>query len=202
LKKLLALIAFSVLLLVPVGAQQVFADTMTIGPGASVTVESGSTITVDSNDSPNTLTNQGTLTIEDGGNVVITKEGNFFNDCLGITNLNAGGSMQIGSLGALLATLTNHGSVFGPGQINFIADTIQVKNSDILTAVLNPSVTIMEILSICGGVVVGGTLIPVDTTALLLSSAQTSMIWLLPAVVIVGVSIVLLKTKRSVKVNA
>jgi len=112
--------------------------------------------------------------------------------------------MQIGSFGALLATLTNHGSVLGPGQINFIADTVQVKNSDILTAVLNPFVTIMKIASICStddGTVVGGVFIPIDTTVLFLASAQSSMIWLLPAVAIVGISIVLLKTKRSVKVN-
>lgn len=200
--KLIPLLAFSILLLVP-GTHSIFADTMIIGPGASVTVESGSTMTVDSADSPNTLTNQGTLTVEDGGNVVITKEGDFFNGCFGITNLNTGGTMQIGSLGALFATLTNHGSVFGPGQINFIADSIQVKNSDILTAILNPSVAILEIISICGGGgAVGGTFIPIDSTALLLSSAQTSMIWWLPAVLIIGASIILLKSQRSVKVNA
>ena len=45
---------------------------------------------------------------------------------------------------------------------------------------------------------VGGTLIPIDTTALLLSSVQTSMIWWLPAVVIVtgaGIGLVLLRRK-------
>jgi len=205
LDKLLPLLAFSILLLVPVGAQNAFADTMSIGPGASVTVESGSTITIDSDDSPNTLTNKGTLAVEDGGNVVITKEGNFFNDCDATTSLDAGGAIQIGSFGALLATLTNHGSVLGPGQIDFIADTIQVKNSDILTAVLNPAVAIMSIASICSvddGTVVGGVFIPIDTTALFLVSAQSSMIWLLPAVLIVGASIILLKTRKSVKVNA
>jgi len=184
LNKLIPLLIFSILLLVPTGTQSAFSDTMVIGPGASVTVEDGSTMIIDSDDSPNTLTNKGTLLVEDGGNVEITKEGSFFNDCNADTFLDVGSTLQIGSFGALLVTLTNHGSLLGPGQINFIADSIQVKNSDILTAVLNPAVTIMQIASICstnGGTVIGGVFLPIDVSALLLAGAQ-SFSWMLPVV--------------------
>jgi len=201
---LILLTTFSILLLVP-GSQSIFADTMVIGPGSQVIVESGSTLEIDSDDAPNTLTNKGDLVVEDGGNVIITKEANFFNDCDATVSLDGNNAMQIGSIGALLATLTNHGSIFGPGEINFIASTIEVKNSDILTAVLNPAVAIMQIASICsvdGGTQIGGVLIPIDASALILAGAQTGMIWILPAIVIAGISIVLIKSKRSVKVNA
>jgi len=203
--KLIPLLAFSILMLVPVGAQNAFSDTMVIGPGAQVVVETGSTLEIDSNDAPNTLTNKGDLIVEDGGNVVITKEGNFFNDCDATVSLDGNNAMQIGSLGALLASLTNHGSIFGPGEINFIANSIEVKNSDILTAILNPAVAIMSIASICsvdGGTQIGGVLIPIDASALVLAGAQSEMIWILPAVLIVAVSIVLIKSKRSEKIHA
>ena len=148
LNKLLPLIAFSILLLVP-GAQSAFSDTMVIGSGSQVVVETGSTIEIDSDDAPNTLTNKGDLIIEEGGSIIIVKEGNFFNDCDATVSLDGNNAMQIGILGALLSTLTNHGSIFGPGQINFIANTIEAKNSNILTAVLNPIIPILDIVSIC-----------------------------------------------------
>lgn len=197
------LLAFSIILLVPVGAQSAFADTMVIGTDASMTVKDGSTMKIDSDDSPNTLTNRGDLVVEDGGNLIITREGNFFNDCEANTSLDGNTAMQIGSSESILATLTNHGSIFGSGQITFMANTIEVKNSDILSVILNPAVTIMNIASICstdGGTVVGGVFIPIDATTLFIVSAQSSMMWLLPVLVIVGASIVLIK-KRSVKVN-
>ena len=147
-KRNIAILVF-VIFLAPAAAQNVFADTMTIDKDASVTVGAGSSITIDSQDSPNTLTNKGTLTIEDTGQVIITNEGNFFNDCSAFAILDAGSTMQIGSLGALLSSLTNHGTVSGLGQINFIADSILAQNSGILFAVLNPFTTIIQIASIC-----------------------------------------------------
>ena len=196
--------------MIPVGSQSAFSDTMVIGPGSQVIVESGSTLEIDSDDTPNTLTNKGDLIVEDGGNVVITKEGNFFNDCDAITSLDGNNGMQIGSAGALLAALTNHGSIFGPGQINFIANSIEVKNSDFLTAVLNPAVAIMQIASICtvnggpggdSGTIVGGVFLPIDSTSLILAGAQTGMFWILSVIVIAGASIIYLKSKRSEKIN-
>jgi len=199
----LSLLVFSIIL-IPAGSQIVFADTMVIGQGSSMTVKDGSNMQIDSDDSPNTLTNKGDLTIEDGGKVVISKEGNFFNDCNANTSLDGNNAMQIGTPGALLSSLTNHGSIFGPGQINFVANTIEVKNSDILAVILNPAAAIISIASICstdGGTVVGGVFIPIDTSSLVIVGAQSSMMWLLPAGVIVGTSIVLIKTTRREKVN-
>jgi hypothetical protein len=187
LNKLLPLIAFSILLLVP-GAQSAFSDTMVIGSGSQVVVETGSIIEIDSDDAPNTLTNKGDLIIEEGGSVVIVKEGNFFNDCDATVSLDGNNAMQIGILGALLSTLTNHGSIFGPGQINFIANTIEVKNSNILTAVLNPIIPILDIVSICLDGESAKTQSLIDTIDAFVESEDldsrtaTSLQWLLNAV--------------------
>jgi len=55
----------------------------------------------------------------------------------------------------------------------------------------------MEIASPC--VQIGGTGIPIDKTALLIASSQSGLVWWLPAVVIAGVSIVFLKSRRKSK---
>ena len=186
LNKLLPLIAFSILLLVP-GAQRAFSDTMVIGSGSQVVVETGSTIEIDSDDAPNTLTNKGDLIIEEGGSIIIVKEGNFFNDCDATVSLDGNNAMQIGILGALLSTLTNHGSILGPGQINFIANTIEAKNSNILTAVLNPIIPILDIVSICSDGESAKIQSLIDTIDALVESEDldsrtaTSLKWLLNA---------------------
>ena len=64
--------------------------------------------------------------------------------------------------------------------------------------VLNPLTTIQEIISPCSAI--GGTSIPLDTTALFVSSAQTSLFWLFPAAAILGASVVIYK-KRRVNLN-
>ena len=170
------------------------AESVIIGQGTTVTVESGTTMTVESTDVPNTVTNLGTLNVENTGKLAIQDEGAFLNDCTGTTNLASGGEVDIGSPGSTLSTLTNHGQLNGPGQINFLGITIDVKNSGILTAVLNPLTTIQQIIDPCAAV--GGTMIPLDTTALFVSSAQTSLFWLFPAVAILGASVVLYKKRR------
>jgi len=170
LDKWLVVIAFSILLLVPIGAQNVLAATVTLNEDATMTVGSDATLTINTDDS-STLANQGTVNVEENG----------------IINVGSGESS--------LTLLSNDGTINGPGIINLFGIDIDVQNNGVITAIIN------EFFS-DGPTVVGGEIIQVDNIALLLSSAQTSMIWWLPAVLIIGASIALLKTRKSVKVNA
>jgi len=108
--KIVLSVIVSILILGVMGfSQDAFAQgTVTIEQGTSVTVESGTTMTVESTDTPNTLTNRGTLNVENTGKVIITNEGGWLNDCTGVANLSSGGEVDVGSLGSLLSTLTNH----------------------------------------------------------------------------------------------
>ena len=161
-------IAFSILL-IPIGARNVLAATVTLDSDAIMTIGSDSTLSINSDDS-NTLANQGEINIEEDG----------------IINVGSGASS--------LTLLSNDGTINGPGTINLFGVDIDVQDNGIITAIIN------EFFSESPSVV-GGEIIPIDNIALLLSSAQTSMIWWLPAVMIIGASIVLLKTKRNVKIN-
>ncbi len=162
-------LAFSVLLLVPIGAQNVLAATVTVNEDATMTVGSDSSLTINTDDS-STLANQGTVNVEENGII------------------------NVGSEASSQTLLSNDGTINGPGQINLFGIVIEVENTGVITAIINEFLT--------DGSVIGGEIIPVETTSLLLAGAQTSMFWLLSAVVLVGVSIVLLKTRKSVKVNA
>jgi len=168
LNKWQVVIAFSILLLVPIGAQNVLASTLSISQDATMTVGSDSSLSINTDDS-SILANQGTVNIEENGNI------------------------NLGSESSSLTLLSNDGTINGPGQINLFGIVIEVENTGIITAIINEFFTERPF--------VGGENISIDNTALLLSSAQTSMIWWLPAVLIIGASIVLLKTKRSVKIN-
>ena len=166
--KWLVPISFSVLLLVPIEAQNVLAATVTLNQDATMTVGSDATLTINTDDS-STLANQGTVNVEENGVI------------------------NMGSEASSLTLLSNDGTINGPGEINLFGISIEVQNTGVITAIINEFFTERP--------VVGGENISIDNTALLLSSAQTSMIWWLPAVLIIGASIVLLKTKRSVKIN-
>ncbi len=159
LQKLLSLIVFSVLLLVPVGAQEVFAATLTIDLDAVMTVGSGSIVTINTADS-NNLNNIGTL------------------------NVDSGAAINIGSDGSAL--LSNDGTINGPGQINLFGKVIEVENTGTITAIINEIFT--------DALAIGGEIIPIESTAVLLAGAQTTSSWLIPVIVsAVGISIVLVR---------
>ncbi len=143
---------------------------------STITIDGGNTVTVGSGASI-TINTDDTNTLENSGTI----------------NIDDDGLINIGSEASSLTLLSNDGTINGPGQINLFGIDIDVQNNGIITAIINEFFTERP--------VVGGENISIDNTALLLSSAQTSMIWWLPAVLIIGASIVLLKTKRSVKIN-
>jgi len=156
---------FSILLLVPVGTQSIFAASISLDLDAEMTVGSGSTVTINTDDS-STLANQGTIDIHE----------------FGIINVGSGSSS--------LTLLSNDGTINGPGIINLFGIDIDVQDNGIITAIIN------EFFS-DGSTVVGGEIIPTETTSLLLAGTQTIMFWLLPVIVIIGVSIFFMKNKRS-----
>jgi len=194
----LVAITFSVLVLVPVGAQAAFASTITIDEGAAMTIGTDSTVTINTDDS-NLLDNQGILNVEDNGLLQIQNNANMLNDCTGTTNIDSLGTIDIGS--ATDATLTNHGTINGPGQINLFGTNLLAENSGILTAIINPITALMQILSPCTDTPtppVGGAILPIDTTSLLLAGGQTIMVWLVPVLVSVAVIGFFLVRKKEV----
>ena len=196
-QKLLQFVAFSVLFLITVGTQAAFASTITIDEGAAMTIGTDSTVTINTDDS-NLLDNQGTLNVEDTGLIQIQNNANMLNDCTGTTNVDSLGTIDIGS--ATDATLTNHGTINGPGQINLFGINLLAQNSGIITAIINPISALMQILSPCSDIppVVGGNIIPIDTTSLLLAGGQTIMVWLIPVLVSVAVIGFFLVRKKEV----
>ena len=157
LNKLLALTAFSVLLLVLTGTQAVFAATLTIEQDTVMTVGADSVVTINT-DNSNNLNNIGTL------------------------NVDSGAAINIGSDGSAL--LSNSGIINGPGIINLFGKVIEVDNTGTITAMINEIFT--------DALAIGGEIIPIESTAVLLAGAQTTSSWLIPVIVsAVGIAIVI-----------
>ncbi len=145
-------------------------------------------------------------TVENDGNMIIAEFSNFniFNNNCGSTLTiqqlitNAGGPR--GPEGLNAGPFTNFGTfelgiLFGPD--NKFNNVSPFLNGGSLINVIESGpeqnfgdVPISTIPSICGPV--GGELIPIDSTALLLAGAQANALWLIPAIVAaVGIGIVI-----------
>ena len=140
-----------------------------------------------------TLNEDATMTVGSDATLTINTDDSSTLANQGTVNVEENGIINVGSEASSLTLLSNDGTINGPGVINLFGIDIEVLNTGVITAIINEFLTESP--------VIGGETIPIDTTALLLSSAQTSMIWWLPAVLIIGASIVLIKTRKSVKVN-
>jgi len=163
LDKWLVATTFSVLLLVPIGTQSAFGATVALDEDAVMTVGSDSTITIDTDDS-NTLDNQGTINLEENGII------------------------NIGSQASSQTLLINGGTINGPGIINLFGIDIDILNNGVITAIIN------KIFSTGPEppTVVGGEIIPIESTAVLLTAAYMTTSWLVPVVVAsIGIGIVL-----------
>jgi len=218
LKKLLVLIAFSVLLLVPVGTQNVFAGnglsaatTTWVGAGDGQNWSDinnwdrqvGIRVTSDNGFTPG-LPQLCDLVIIDDGTSAVTVH-------FDLTSFQLGNEMQIGSddtfvidggstfnhtpalcpiLNAAAETIVNNGNfnVFG----TLINNGAFINNG----VVLNCGITSGSVLPIPGSVstqcAVGGELIPLDTTSLVVAGAQMSAAWMIPVIVsAIGIGIVI-----------
>ena len=156
-QKSLSIFAFSVLFLVLTGAQSVFAASMTIDSDVMMTVGDDSIVTIDS-DVTNNLDNAGTLNVESTGTINIGSDTS--------------------------ASLSNSGTINGPGVINLFGKVIEVDNTGTITAMINEIFT--------DALAIGGEIIPIESTAVLLAGAQTTSSWLIPVIVsAVGIAIVI-----------
>ena len=174
------LVLFFVFFLAINGSQYAFSESITIEQGATVTAGPGTVVIIDSSGSTNELNNQGTLNVQGDGKIVIQGKGNFLNDVSAVTNLESDGVIEIGNPGATIVTLTNHGTINGPGQINLFGNVIEIVNTGLITAIINQFTNGDD----NGDVqVIGGKLIPIETTSLLLTGAQTNAAWLIPLVI-------------------
>ena len=218
-KKLLSLLAFSVLLLVPLVAQDAFAETKNyIGPdngdwfvannwdpagvpasnddvtvgipdhpniNSDVLVSAGGSLTiVDGNldIDAGTLTNKGgTIIFGNSDDIDVNSGATFFNDCTGTLQIGDSAELNIFSGG----TGINHGTitVSGTGHVDVSLNGL-FQNSGNNGAPIVGLGTVEQIASPC---IVGGSLLPIDTTALLLAGAQ-SFSWMIP-VVLSGIGI-------------
>jgi len=218
LKKLLALIVFSVLLLVPVGTQNVFAGFTTVNAATTTWVGTGdgqswsdplnwdrqvgvTTTTIGFNHALPQLCD---LVIIDDGTSAVTVH-------FDLTSFRLGNEMEIGSddtfvidggstfdhtpaicpiLNLAAETIVNNGNfnVFG----TLINNGAFINNG----VVLNCGITSGSVLPIPGSVsnqcAVGGELIPLDSTMVLAAGAQYTAAWMIPVLVsAIGIGIVI-----------
>jgi len=161
------------------GSQNVYSDSITIESGETATVGPGDTVIINSFGATNELNNLGTLDVQGNGKIVIDDNGNFFNDVSAVTNLDSDGLIEIGTPGATVS-LTNHGTINGPGEFNLFGAVINIENTGVITAIIN------QFLDDNGGgdngKAVSGKIIPIETISLLMTGAQTNAVWLIPVV--------------------
>jgi len=209
-----ALIAFSVLLLVPVGTQNAFAFTcFTLGSGTwndpntwqncggGVPDDTGDTATIGGTTLGDVvqLNNNfvvGTVTVAEGGtlsiNAKLTSQPLFVREQISSLFINCNGELVLTEGGSNEGLITNHGilqTVTGATFTN--TGTYQSSGTDIFVGPFtgNP---IVPIASIC---LIGGTLVPIDTTSLLLVGAQSTAAWMIP-VIIAGIGIAIVITRK------
>jgi len=142
-----------------------------VGPGGTLTIQNNN---LDIN--AGTLANKGGTIIFGGGDDIDVNSGaTFLNDCTGTLQIGDSAELNIFSGG----TGINHGTITasGTGRIDVSIGGL-FQNSGINGAPFDlPGGTIEQIASTC---IVGGSLLPIDTTALMLAGLQSSAIWMLP----------------------
>ncbi len=166
--KWLALIAFSVLLLVPVGAQNAFAQLCPLIPGCTTgNLYVGDDIldTVSQYNSAGTLLDADFITgLAGPGSIAFDSAGNIY-----VTDISLGTVRQYNSAGTLL-------------------------DADFITSQSNPISKAFD-FTFTDDQVVGGTLLPLDTTVLILAGAQTFS-WMIPVVLsVLGIGLFVVSRK-------
>jgi len=230
LKKLLALIAFSVLLLVPVGTQNVFAGngisaatTTWVGAGDGqnwsdinnwdrqvgirVTSDNGFTpglpqlcdlVIIDNNDSNPVTVHFNIPLFQLGNEMEIGSDDTFVIDG-GSTFDHTPALCQILNLAA--ETIVNNGNfnVFGT-----LINNGAFINNGLVLACGSISGSVLPIPgSVSTQCAVGGELIPLDTTALLVAGAQNSAAWMIPVIVsAAGIGLLIQAQKTKLKHNS
>jgi len=180
---------------------------VTIGPSGSITFDLDGNLRV--NNPGSTLTIQGTVVMNDGSDDLFAREGTILIDCTGSITLDQGQLIAQGT--GTGGIIVNHGTVTGtlpggdPNNSLLFNIVVQsgglVQNGGTLPAsiLVENSGTFETIPSICpngGNDAIGGKLLPIDTTALLLAGVQTNLgLIILVAISAVGISAFLVKRK-------
>ena len=147
-----------------------------VGPGGTLTIQNNN---LDIN--AGTLANRGGTIIFGGGDDIDVNSGaTFLNDCTGTLQIGDSAELNIFSGG----TGINHGTitVSGTGHVDVSTGGL-FQNSGINGAPIVGSGTVEQIGSPC---IVGGSLLPIDTTALMLAGAQTNAVWIMSALAVIG----------------
>ncbi len=140
----------------------------------------------------------GTVSVIEGGSLSVNAKlraqiidvgntGNLFINCNGELTLTEGGSND--------GLLINHGILETLLNILFsnVGGTYQSSGTDIFGDSFSGN-DIERIASICG--VIGGTVMPIDTTAMLLAGVQTNAAWMIPVIVsAVGIGLFVVSRK-------
>ena len=182
----------------------IFSD-VTIGPSGSITTDNGATVRAVN---PGSLTIQGTYTMNHETDALVARGGTIENDCTGIITL-AEGVMFTQTFSGNGGTIINHGTITGTrqgGSTNqdnsiFLLSGGLLQNSGTLPSAIlvNDGATFETIPSICpigGNGGIGGKLLPIDTTDLLLAGVQTNLAWIVPVVLsAVGIGIFVIRRK-------
>jgi len=168
---------------------------VTVGPSGSITLSpTGFNNNIEVNGPSGSLTIFGTFTMNNPLDDIILR-GNG-----GIVTVQCSGVVTIGN-GMILVTLglggklVNHGTITGTATNNIVISSFGlVQNSGILPAgIVNNGGTLQTIPSICN--IIGGEIIPIETTSLLLAGTQTFS-WMIPVVLsVLGIGLFVVSRK-------
>jgi len=153
--------------------------------------------------SQGSFTNFGTMNFNGGtgdssGGFQIQRFSNITNECTGTITMNGNTTLRSGRM-VLFGSLTNSGTIFlngnqgvASGQIGLLVNGILTNHNTIIE---NPGAgeisgiidigggTLIEDPIPCPGLQVGGKIISVDTTSLILAGTQMTVSWLIPVIV-------------------
>ena len=126
-----------------------------------------------------TIDQDAIVTVGDDATITIDTDDSNILENQGTLNIDSDGTINIGS--NTFTLLRNSGTINGPGQINLFGAVIEIENTGEITAIIN------EFL-----IIVGGELIPIESTAVLLVGAHMTAAWLIPVVIAsIGIGIVI-----------
>jgi len=186
------------------GFDVIISSAVTVGNSGSITFSPTTTNNNILVIAPGSLTIEGTVTMNDQNDDIIIINGGIMTvQCSGLVTL-GDGRIKLSSFSDTTGTLVNHGTITGTksphtfinnNNIALISPAALLQNSGILPAAIWNMVggTLETIDSIC--IIIGGEIIPLDQTALLLAGVQSVSMWMIP-VVLSGIGIGVFVIKR------
>ncbi len=152
-----------------------------IGFRGSLTLSGGGSQDLDIN--AGTLTNKGgTVIAETDEDIDVNDGATFFNGCSGTVLIGSGNAQFRANSGG---TIINLGSItsIGDGTMDLNSGSLFQDGGITLVTFDDTDGTIEQIENTCS---VGGSLLPINTSALLLAGAQTNAVWIMSALAVIG----------------